>query len=58
MNIASRETQTACSEAEWKARVDLAATFRILAHYGMSDLANGAVAARIPDQTDHYLVHP
>lgn len=58
MNVASRETQTACSEAEWKARVDLAATFRILAHYGMSDLANGAVAARVPDQTDHYLVHP
>ena len=47
-----------CSDTEWQARVDLAATFRILAHYGMSDLANGAVAARVPDQPDHYLVHP
>ncbi|MGC6520247.1 MAG: class II aldolase/adducin family protein [Candidatus Puniceispirillaceae bacterium] len=47
-----------CSEAEWQARTDLAALFRIIAHYGMSDLANGAVCARVPDQPDHYLVHP
>lgn len=46
------------SEAERKARRDLAATFRILARYGMSDLANGAVAARVPDQPDHCLLHP
>lgn len=46
------------TEAEWQARVDLAAMFRIIAYYGMSDLANGAVAARVPDATDHYLVHP
>ena len=39
-----------CSDAEWQARIDLAALFRILAHYNMSDLANGAVAARVPDQ--------
>lgn len=47
-----------CSDAEWQARVDLAALFRILSQYGMSDLANGAVGARVPDQPDHYLVHP
>ncbi len=58
MNISTQMSQTTCTEAEWKARADLAATFRILAHYGMSDLANGAVAARVPDQPDHYLVHP
>ena len=47
-----------CSDAEWRARVDLAAIFRLLAHYGMSDLANGALGARVPDQPDHYLLHP
>lgn len=47
-----------CSEIEWNTRVELAALFRIIAHYGMSDLANGAVCARVPDQPDHYLVHP
>jgi ribulose-5-phosphate 4-epimerase/fuculose-1-phosphate aldolase len=55
--IASPAART-CSAAEWQARVDLAATFRILDRYGMTDLANGAVAARVPDQPDHYLVHP
>ena len=24
----------------------------------MSDLVNGAICARVPDQPDHYLVHP
>lgn len=47
-----------CTEAEWQARVELAALFRVIAHYGMSDLANGAVCARVPDEPDHYLVHP
>ena len=48
MNIVSQPHPVSCSDIEWQARVDLAATFRILAHYGMSDLANGAVAARVP----------
>lgn len=47
-----------CTEAEWQARVELAALFRVIAHYGMSDLANGAVCARVPDEPEHYLVHP
>lgn len=58
MNQMPSTRPLACSETEWQARVELAATFRILAHYGMSDLANGAVAARVPDQPDHYLLHP
>ena len=58
MSVMQLSPTTTCSEAEWQARVDLAATFRILAHYGMSDLANGAVSARVPDRPDHYLVHP
>ena len=57
MTAAQLTTRT-CSDAEWQTRVDLAALFRIIAHYGMSDLANGAVCARVPDQPDHYLVHP
>ena len=27
-----------CSEAEWKVRVDLAAAYRLVAHYGWDDL--------------------
>ena len=58
MSVTSLNTTSSCSDAEWQARVDLAALFRIIAHYGMSDLANGAVCARVSDQPDHYLVHP
>jgi ribulose-5-phosphate 4-epimerase/fuculose-1-phosphate aldolase len=58
MNIVSQANPVSCSDVEWQARVDLAATFHVLAHYGMSDLVNGAVAARVPGQPDHYLVHP
>ncbi|GAB5467264.1 MAG: class II aldolase/adducin family protein [Rhodospirillales bacterium] len=58
MSVSPIASSQDCSDAEWQARVDLAALFRILAHYGMSDLANGAVCARVPDQPDRYLVHP
>lgn len=58
IETATTSTRSACSEAEWRARIELAALFRILAHYGMSDLANGAVCARVPDAPDTYLVHP
>ena len=37
---------------------DLAALYRATALYGMSDLVNGAIGARVPDQPDHYLIHP
>lgn len=58
MSVAPLNTLPDCSGAEWQARVELAALFRIGAHYGMSDLVNGAICARVPDQPDHYLVHP
>ncbi|WP_218048641.1 class II aldolase/adducin family protein [Curvivirga aplysinae] len=58
MTLSAIKTELRCSEAEWNARVELAALFRIVAHYGMSDLANGALACRVPDEPDHYLVHP
>lgn len=46
------------SEAEWKTRVELAALYRAIHLYGMSDLVNGAIAARVPDRRDHCLTHP
>ena len=58
MNLVPASHPSTLSEAEWKTRCDLAATFRILAHYGMSDLANGACGARLPDNANHYLTHP
>lgn len=45
-------------ETEQQARESLAALYRILDRYGMSDLANQEVGARIGENPDHYLVHP
>ena len=58
MTATASQSPSPCSDAEWQARVDLAALFRIIAQYGISDLANGAVAAQVPDEPEHYLVHP
>ena len=46
------------SEAEWNTRRELAALYRLLDHYGMSDLANQEVGARVADAPDRYLIHP
>lgn len=56
--LAKESRRSDCSDVEWQARVDLAALYRLTAHYGMSDLDNGAIGARVPDQPDHYLTHP
>jgi len=50
--------QSSCTESEWRSRIHLAALYRAIHLYGMGDLVNGAIAARVPDQPDHYLTHP
>jgi ribulose-5-phosphate 4-epimerase/fuculose-1-phosphate aldolase len=47
----------ACTSAEWETRCEQAALYRILEHYGMSDLANQVVGARVKGEPDHYLLH-
>jgi len=34
-----------CSEAEWKTRVDLAALYRLIDIYGMSDMMGNHISA-------------
>lgn len=48
----------AFTQAEWETRAALAALYRIVAKYGMTDLANGAIGARVAGEPDHYLTHP
>ena len=47
-----------CSEEEWQARVDLAATYRLIAHYGWDDLIYTHISARIPGPDHHFLINP
>lgn len=46
------------SDAEWKTRVDLAAAYRLMAHYGVQDLTYNHLSARVPDAPDHILIKP
>src|SRR6201997_5868641 len=44
------------SEEEWQARLDLAACYRLVDAYGMTDLIYNHITARIPG-TDHLLIN-
>jgi ribulose-5-phosphate 4-epimerase/fuculose-1-phosphate aldolase len=46
------------SEEEWKIRVDLAAAYRLVAHYGWDDLIFTHLSARIPGPEHHFLLNP
>jgi len=46
------------SEAEWQARVELAAAHRGLAHYGVNDLTYNHLSLRVPDEPEKLLIKP
>jgi ribulose-5-phosphate 4-epimerase/fuculose-1-phosphate aldolase len=46
------------AEAEWKVRVDLAAAYRLIAHYGWDDLIFTHLSARVPGPEHHFLLNP
>ncbi len=50
--------QASVSEAEWKARVDLAACYRLCDRYGMSDMIYTHITARVPDAPGQFLINP
>jgi ribulose-5-phosphate 4-epimerase/fuculose-1-phosphate aldolase len=45
------------SAAEWQARLDLAACYRLMDTYGMTDLIYNHITARIPGTDDHLLIN-
>jgi ribulose-5-phosphate 4-epimerase/fuculose-1-phosphate aldolase len=46
------------SEQEWQMRVDLAACYRMIAHYGWDDLIFTHISARVPGPEHHFLINP
>src|SRR5574338_427127 len=45
------------SPQEWQARVDLAACYRLVAHYGMADMMANHVSARVPGEEGAFLIN-
>jgi ribulose-5-phosphate 4-epimerase/fuculose-1-phosphate aldolase len=46
------------SDEEWAIRVDLAAAYRMIAHYGWDDLIFTHLSARVPGGEHHFLLNP
>jgi len=46
------------SDAEWQVRVDLAACYRLVHHFGWSDLTATHISARVPGAEHHFLLNP
>ena len=49
--------QDRCSPAEWKMRVDLAACYRLVAHYEMADMMANHISARVPGEDNAFLIN-
>jgi ribulose-5-phosphate 4-epimerase/fuculose-1-phosphate aldolase len=52
-----RSVQGEVSAEEWRARVELAACYRLVDLYGMSDLIYNHITAKIPGTPDHLLIN-
>ena len=46
------------SAEEWQVRVDLAATYRLVALYGWDDMVFTHISARVPGPEHHFLINP
>jgi ribulose-5-phosphate 4-epimerase/fuculose-1-phosphate aldolase len=46
------------SPEEWRTRVDLAAAYRLVAHYGWDDMIFTHISARVPGPEHHFLINP
>src|SRR5262249_21960887 len=54
--VPSRRQQV--SDEEWQARVDLAAAYRLVAHYGWTHMLNNHISVRVPGTEDQFLINP
>ncbi|HEX6242519.1 MAG TPA: class II aldolase/adducin family protein [Polyangiales bacterium] len=57
-SIAVSSVRARVSAEEWSMRVDLAAAYRLVAHYGWDDLVFTHLSARVPGPEHHFLINP
>jgi ribulose-5-phosphate 4-epimerase/fuculose-1-phosphate aldolase len=54
--LAKSRNPLSVSDAEWHARVELAAAYRLMAHFGVTDLAHNHCCLRVPGEPDAFLI--
>lgn len=52
------EVRRRVSRAEWQARLEAAACYRLIAHFGMSDLVYNHITVRVPGAEERLLINP
>lgn len=52
------EVRNLVSPEEWAVREDLAAAYRLVAHYGWDDMIFTHISARVPGEDEHFLINP
>src|SRR5436853_6601332 len=52
-----REAKSTINPAEWEQRVNLAACYRLVEHFGWTDLIYTHISARVPDEPGHFLLN-
>jgi len=55
---AERPSGAQISQAEWDARVKLAAAYRLVDYYGWTEQIYGHLTARVPGPENHFLINP
>lgn len=58
MNASNMNVRETVSEAEWEARVNVAACYRLMPMFGMSDLVYNHITARVPGEEHRLLINP
>jgi ribulose-5-phosphate 4-epimerase/fuculose-1-phosphate aldolase len=53
----SRAAKSNIAPAEWEQRVQLAACYRLVEHFGWTDLIYTHISARVPDEPGHFLLN-
>lgn len=56
--IARQPIRDLVDAQEWETRVNLAACYRLVAKYGMTDLIYNHITARVPGTHDQFLINP
>ena len=56
-NLAFASMRDRCTPTEWQARIDLAACYRLVDLYGMSDMMANHISVRVPDE-EAFLINP
>jgi ribulose-5-phosphate 4-epimerase/fuculose-1-phosphate aldolase len=58
INSTSAQRTLNIDPAEWEVRQDLAACYRLVDFFGMTDLHLNHISARVPGNQDHFLINP